>query len=312
MEDVADGRVEQVRWWVPWLEASVMAGATLFAVGAAFHLILPILAPGIASQFEEHPEVFRDWEGWTRTYMMFHPFFYGIVFAASFIALRQWTAFPGRTRGGLIYGASVCAVGSLPVYLLTFAAIKISWQVALLWISQSLLQYTMAGMALACVYDGAFVRMSTILPRPARTIWELLLRTDTFLYITRSVIGYSDTQQWPARLFIEGSTLMMRVRLFGLGPLTPHHVQITCVNEARGKITTTEWGGLVRRWNHCMRVEPVGDSKCRYTDHIDIHAGLVTPLIWVFAVAFYSYRQRRWHAWVRVVEELRPAQGKEQ
>lgn len=93
-----------------------------------------------------------------------------------------------------------------------------------------------------------------------------------------------------------------RVRLFGKGPSSPHNVQVVRVDEGHGEIETEESGGLVRVWNNRMHVEPVSEAGCRYTDRIQVQAGLLTPLVWLFAVGFYCYRQRRWQRWVRVAE----------
>jgi hypothetical protein len=134
------------------------AGTTLFLVGTAFYLLVPFIAPGIPPQFEANPALYRPWQGWTRTYMVSHPFVYGVVFTAVFLGLRQCSAFPPGVRGWLVYGAGVFALGSLPVYLLVFASFQVSPEVILCWIAQSFAQYTLAGMALGCVCDGATVR----------------------------------------------------------------------------------------------------------------------------------------------------------
>ena len=144
------------------------------------------------------------------------------------------------------------------------------------------------------------MRVSTILPGPARRVWELLLLKGSFLYVTRGLLSYTDTDQWPPKLFSEGTTLTTRVRLFGLGPSSPHHVQVVRVDEAQSEIETMESGALVRVWNHRMRVEPVLETACRYTDCIEVQAGLLTPLVWLFAAGFYRYRQRRWRQLLRV------------
>lgn len=292
-----------MRGWVQWINGSLAAGATMFLVGAAFHLLVPVIAPDIASQFAANPSLYRPWDGWTSTYMLFHPFLYGSAFAAGFLGLKQWTGFPLGAGGGLTYGAGVFLVGSLPVFVLMFASMQISSGVILSWLTQNLTQYSLAGVVLGCVCDGASLRVSTILPRSAKDIWELLLLKESFLYVTRGLMSYSDTERWPEKLFAEVTTLSTQVRLFGLGPSFPHHVQITKIDEANGVIETKENGGLVRIWNHQMRVEPISESECRYTDRIELHAGLITPLVWLFASVFYRYRQWRWQEWARIAAE---------
>jgi hypothetical protein len=127
------------------LALGLLAGTVMFAIGAAFHWLLPILAPWIAALYV--PPVFRPWCGWTRTYMIIHPFWFGLAFAWLFIVLepRARTALAGAR-----FGATLFLVGALPVYLLCFASIAIPWQVVVCWLIQGLTQYVLAGAALGC------------------------------------------------------------------------------------------------------------------------------------------------------------------
>ena len=123
----------------------VAAGLTLFAVGALFHFVVPMVAPDIPAQFQNNPALYRPWAGWTSTYMYLHPFGYGAVFAVVYlmliargVAVRGW-------RGGLVYGFGVFVVGSLPVYLLAYASFQMSPEMIVSWVAQSACQYTAAG-----------------------------------------------------------------------------------------------------------------------------------------------------------------------
>jgi len=124
----------------------VVAGLTLFAVGALFHFAVRLIAPGIPPQFENVP-LYRPWLGWTSTDMVLHPFGFGVVFAAMFLALVARGAVARGWRGGLVYGLGVFVVGSLPVYLLAFASFQMSPEVATAWVTQSACQYAAAGAA---------------------------------------------------------------------------------------------------------------------------------------------------------------------
>lgn len=116
--------------------------------------------------------------------------------------------------------------------------------------------------------------------------------------VTRGILSYADTEHWPPRLFDEGIVLNTRVRLFGWGPFLPHEVTVVRVHDAEGKIETKESGGLIQIWNHQMRIQSFSDTECHYTDRIEMHAGLATPVVWLFAAIFYRYRQRRWRLWL--------------
>ena len=77
--------------------------------------------------------------------MALHPFGFGLVFAAVYLALVARGGVAQGWRGGLLYGAGVFAVGSLPVYLLAYASFQVSPEVIASWVAQSACQYTAAG-----------------------------------------------------------------------------------------------------------------------------------------------------------------------
>ena len=125
------------------LARGLLAGTVMFAIGAVFHWLVPILAPWIAALFA--PPVFRPWPGWTRTYMIVHPFWFGLTFAWLFTVPRAADA--NDSRGCSLRGR-VFLIGALPVYLLCFASIAIPRPVIVCWLLQGLTQYVLAGAAL--------------------------------------------------------------------------------------------------------------------------------------------------------------------
>jgi len=134
-------------WWRRYPALATLAGCTLFAVGAAFHFAVPVVAPTVPPQFG-NAGLFRPWAGWTSTYMALHPFGFGVVFAATYLILRSRNGVSRGWRGGLEYGAVVFLVGSLPVYLLVFASFEVSHEVVACWVVQSVCQHTAAGVAI--------------------------------------------------------------------------------------------------------------------------------------------------------------------
>jgi hypothetical protein len=81
---------------------------------------------------------------------------------------------------------------------------------------------------------------------------------------------------------------------FHVVPVGRHYIDVKLIDGQYREIFTNEHGSLAKMWNHRIRVEPLSNSVVRYTDEIEIGAGILTPLIWVFAHIFYRHRQRRW------------------
>jgi hypothetical protein len=132
-----------------WALCVVVAGATLFAVGAVFHFTVMKL-PGIQAAFNNKC-LFRIWPGWTAIYMVIHPFWFGAVFATVYLVLLVRKGIEPGWRDGLIYGLGVFLVGSLPIYLLAYASFAVSRDVVVAWVAQSACQYLAAGVAVGIV-----------------------------------------------------------------------------------------------------------------------------------------------------------------
>ena len=144
----------------------------------------------------------------------------------------------------------------------------------------------------ACVM---LVQAATTLNVPANWAWEALKRRDTFLFITRGIMRYRGADSWPEILMASGVEIETAVYPIGIFPGISDRIAIVSVDEEAMEVRTNESGGLIRIWNHTMKVEPLTESRCRYSDRIELDAGWLTPIIWSFASLFYRYRQFRWH-----------------
>ncbi|MEM6266176.1 MAG: hypothetical protein AAF707_01525 [Pseudomonadota bacterium] len=87
--------------------------------------------------------------------------------------------------------------------------------------------------------------------------------------------------------------------LFGLVPLGWQAVVIShpAPDGNRRYVRDDGYSPLIKSWDHWVIIEP--DERAdhtRYTDRVLIDAGVLTPLIALFARIFYAHRQRRWRA----------------
>ena len=142
------------------------------------------------------------------------------------------------------------------------------------------------------------VRVSTRLPVPPDLAWDTVKRTDTLRYVTRGLLGFRPEGEIPDRL-AEGETYRMRLLFFGVLPAWRHEIQVIRLDDASQEIRTEEHGGPVRDWRHRITVDAEGWGATRYMDEIEIAAGPLTPLVWLYAQVFYRYRQWRWRRLAR-------------
>ena len=105
------------------------------------------------------------------------------------------------------------------------------------------------------------------------------LQEKTFLYLIRGWLAIEQTQAWPDTLFLQGASIVMKIRLFGHGPVSSHEVRVVRVDHSAREMATDESSRMVRIWKHCMRVEALPANRSRYTDRVVIRAGLLTPAV---------------------------------
>ncbi len=127
----------------------------------------------------------------------------------------------------------------------------------------------------------------------ADTAWNLLKKRDTFLYITWGFLGFSGAEKWP-EAFQTGLVIRTRLFFFHILPAWKHVLRIIRIDDQKHELYSNESGGPIKTWNHLIRIEPDTESRCRYLDQLEIHAGILTFFIWGYAHIFYRYRQYRW------------------
>ena len=148
----------------------------------------------------------------------------------------------------------------------------------------------------------ARVEVSTSLPAPPDRVWELVQQPAMLERVSAPLLRFtpragSFPQRWTPGEY------QMGVKLFGLIPLDDQIVGIELSPQPaeghalrdNGRACARDGGpgGLIRRWDHLMLVEPDG-SGTRYTDRVDVEAGALTGAAALFARTLYRHRQKNW------------------
>lgn len=146
--------------------------------------------------------------------------------------------------------------------------------------------------------------VETTLKCDAGRVWPVLLLSDTLRHISRPLLTLAPLkgEQLPPR-WEQGATVRMRCWLRGFIPLGARTIFLETVDGAEMTIQTREHDSMAKTWDHRMHVSPLPDNKCRYSDEIVIHAGLLTVFLWAFANLYYRHRQRRWRRLARRLQQ---------
>jgi len=142
------------------------------------------------------------------------------------------------------------------------------------------------------------VRVSTHLPIAAEDACRLATKPALLSYVLWPWLSMTPTEPLPETI-APGDEVSARLRFFGVFPGWTHTLRVERLGDR--EIASQEHGGLVKTWNHTLTFEPTAERSCRYTDTVEIRAGLLTPLVALFAALIYRYRQARWRALANVL-----------
>jgi hypothetical protein len=144
-------------------------------------------------------------------------------------------------------------------------------------------------------------RSTTDLPIPADLAWRIARKTSGQLYLNRLIFAYADDLP---EIRSEGYTVETRVKLMGFIPAWKHHQRFARIDDEKREMLVQERAGLYDVWDHLMRVEPLGDTRCRFLDQIEVAAGPLTPVVWASAAVLCAIRMRRLRELARVLSSV--------
>ncbi len=143
-------------------------------------------------------------------------------------------------------------------------------------------------------------RISTTFDCTAEQLWAEISRPASLRFVAAPLLHFEPLAagdldgEW-----VVGKTYPLRLSLFGFLPAGAHRITLINIDRAANLIESRESGALSPIWNHTIRFHPLGNGKLHYSDEIEIQAGLLTGVIWIFAHLFYCHRQQRWKQLVR-------------
>jgi ligand-binding SRPBCC domain-containing protein len=143
------------------------------------------------------------------------------------------------------------------------------------------------------------VTLTTTLDAPIDRVWDALQTPALLQHVAAPLIRFTPLDGPFEDRFKDGRK-RVAMWFFGILPLGRQWIDVSrpVLGDGKRRIRDNGAGDLVRRWDHWIAIEDVG-GKTRYTDEVEIEAGVLTPFIWGFAAVFYRWRQHRWRRFVR-------------
>jgi hypothetical protein len=144
------------------------------------------------------------------------------------------------------------------------------------------------------------IRLATPLDAPAEIIWESVQKSASLRYVVSPLIGFR--ADFPKR-WRDGDEVVRieRLMFFRILPGWSHEIRFARFDDERRELFTNERGGPIKTWNHLIKIEPLSETRCRYTDEVEVTAGMLTPFVWLYGQLYYRYRQMRWRTLARIL-----------
>jgi hypothetical protein len=143
-------------------------------------------------------------------------------------------------------------------------------------------------------------RIATQMSCTENELWQAIGRPDSLRFVASPLLAFVPLEptafdsEWEV-----GRRYPVRLYLLRLIPLGLHTIQLETIDRKRNIISSRESGLLAPVWNHNISFQELKPGLVSYRDEIEIRAGWLTPLIWLFAHGFYRHRQRRWKVLLR-------------
>lgn len=193
------------------------------------------------------------------------------------------------------------------IYLLT--AVGIAWLIDRLWDQL----FVAVGVRPVLIeppqgteIPGKKVIVGSVLQCGKEKAWELLETVGLLQHLSWPFLQFRPLpgEQLPA-MWRMGQKLTVQLICCGVIPLGEHTIEIERLNPQTGEIQSRESNRWTAVWNHRIVLEEISAQQCLYLDEVELHAGRVTDLVALAVRFLLRYRQTRWQALARRLEERR-------
>ncbi len=120
------------------------------------------------------------------------------------------------------------------------------------------------------------------------------MSTRLLQYVAHPLVSFSPVNGTGFPVTWTEGTHWVRLKLFGFLPFGRQAIVISKPSLPSGfAMRDAGHSALISVWDHLITIEP-HPGGCLYRDQVEVSAGALTPLTWMFALIFYRHRQRRW------------------
>jgi len=136
--------------------------------------------------------------------------------------------------------------------------------------------------------------ISSTLNNSAEKIWNKLLNIETLIEIYKPMATFKSNLNEKEMKWEINKEYIFKLFIYGFIPFGDHKIILKKLDKENKIILSNEHNKIVKIWNHLIFMENVGENEIKYTDEVEIYAGIFTLFTAIWAKLFYKHRQKKW------------------
>lgn len=127
-------------------------------------------------------------------------------------------------------------------------------------------------------------------PVDLETLWADILDPTALADSMKGAVTYEGL---PTEPVYEGQVVVVKLKRWGWLPMGKWTMKVVRLDSENYILESEEHGGFVKCYRHRLEVVPTGQKTCRYTDTLNVDAGIFTPIIAPMFKKIYEDRHEK-------------------
>ena len=144
------------------------------------------------------------------------------------------------------------------------------------------------------IKKGIKIIISSTLNNSAEKIWTKLLNIETLVEICKPMATFKSKLNDKEMKWEINKEYIFKLFIYGFLPFGDHKIILKKLDKENKIILSNEYNKIVKIWNHLIIMENIGENEIKYTDEVEIYAGILTLFTAIWAKLFYKHRQKKW------------------
>jgi len=144
------------------------------------------------------------------------------------------------------------------------------------------------------IKKGIKIIISSTFSNSAEKIWNKLLNIETLIEICKPMVTFKSKLNEKEMKWEIKKEYVFKLFIYGFIPFGDHKIILKELDKENKIILSNENNKIVKIWNHLILMENVGENEVKYTDEVEIYAGIFTLFTAIWAKLFYKHRQKKW------------------